>query len=95
MQSDLTVGPCSKLVPPLLKFPPLALEIVKFSVDDNPNAVVFVGDGLVAGGQINDAQARMTQGDTMVGGNPGSLAVFRAWVETGLLGENRAAIPHI
>ena len=40
--------------------------IVNFAVKDHPEAVVFVGDGLAAGDQINDGQAPDGQGNLPV-----------------------------
>ena len=40
--------------------------IVNFAVKDHPEAVVFVGDGLAAGDQIDDGQAPDGQGNLPV-----------------------------
>jgi len=81
MQSDFAVGLCSETVASLFQFAALPLEIVELPVDDNPDALIFIGDGLVASGEINDAQARMTQSDTVIVRNPGSLAIGPTMVE--------------
>src|SRR5438445_7121539 len=41
-------------------------EVINFAVIDDPDGFVFVGDGLVAGGKINNAEAAHAQPDRAV-----------------------------
>jgi hypothetical protein len=40
--------------------------IVDFTIEDNPNRAVLIADGLVAGDQVNDAQAPHSESDAAV-----------------------------
>src|SRR5215468_3831657 len=82
MQSDLAVRLRPQPVSPAFQ---LALDrfiTVELAVDDNACALVFAGDGLVARGQVDDAEAGVTESDFPVRGNPLPLAVGSAVVET-------------
>jgi hypothetical protein len=58
-----------------LEITSLSFEIIKLAINDNVNSVVFVGYRLIAGGEINDTQPRVTKAGAMIGGNPDALAV--------------------
>jgi hypothetical protein len=75
VQSDFTVRPGSKPVPVPFERSPDALKVIKLAVDDNSKLLVFVGDGLVAAGQVNDAQARMAKPDALVSREPVVLTI--------------------
>jgi hypothetical protein len=55
---------------------------VKLSVDRDVDAVIFAGDGLIACGEIDDAEARMPQSNAAVRGDPTALAIRAAMEET-------------
>src|SRR4029450_2664101 len=75
MQRDLAVRSRSQAVPASLEFVLDCLEIVELAVDDDPRPLVFAGDGLIAGREIDDAQPRMAKGHSPVGGYPVALSV--------------------
>ena len=81
MQRDLAVRARAQPVPGLLELALDRLEIVELAVDDDPRALVFAGDRLIAGRQVDDAQPRMAEGDAPIGGDPVALAVGPAMVE--------------
>ena len=68
-------------MPPLLKLPTLSLKIIKFSIHDNPDPMILIGNGLIAGGEIDDAQPGMPKPHTTVSGNPFTIAVGSAMVK--------------
>ena len=55
MNDDFGVGMRVELVAALFKPTPQFWKIVDFAVVDDPDAFVFVVDGLVATGQVNNA----------------------------------------
>ena len=55
MQRYLAVGFRSKFVPALFQFVALAFKIIELAVDDDPYAVVFIRNGLIAGREIDNA----------------------------------------
>src|SRR4029453_3313237 len=63
MQGDLAVRSRSQAVSATLEFLLDSLEIVELAVDDDPRALVFAGDGLIAGREVDDAQPRMAKSD--------------------------------
>ena len=82
------------------------LEVVEFAVDDNVQPLVLVGDRLIAGHQINNAQPGVPQGYATVRRHPMArpsgprwcsvwVARFKASTETGPLRENMATMPHM
>ena len=75
MQRNFAVGAGAKPMAALFEFTPLALEIIKLTVNDNVDPPVFTGDWLIPGGQINDAQPGMAQAYACVTGNPGPMAI--------------------
>src|SRR5262249_30869148 len=83
MQRDLAVGARAKAVAALLQFALDAFIIVELAIDDDPGALVFVGDGLIAGHQIDDAEPRMAEADAPMWRDPGALPVGTAMMEAG------------
>ena len=75
MQGDLAVRSRSQEVSAPLELVLDCLEIVELAVDDDPSALVFASDGLIAGREIDDAQPRMAKGHSPVGGYPVALSV--------------------
>src|SRR6185312_10967655 len=65
-----------------LEVAPDALVVVELAVDDDVGAVVLGGDGLVAGDEVDDAEASMSEGDAPIRRDPVVLAVGTAVVET-------------
>ena len=82
-----------------------ALVVVELAVDDDVQAFVFVGDRLIAGCQVDNAQPRMPQRDAAVRRDPMPLAVRPAMVQgwmplrgldrDGPRRENMATMPHM
>src|SRR5438105_8142325 len=82
MQGDLAVGVSSKPVAALFQFAALALEIVKLTIHNDVDALIFVGDWLVSRLQIDDAQTRMPQPDALILRKPCAVAVRAAVVQS-------------
>ena len=68
-------------MPTLFQLMPLPLEVIDFAVDDNVERVVFIGDGFVAGREVDDAQPGMPQAHSTVGGVPNAQVVRPAMDE--------------
>jgi hypothetical protein len=64
-----------------LQFASLAFKVIKLAVDNDMNPLVLVGDRLIAGREVNDAQPRVTETGTVIGGQPDTLAVRAAMME--------------
>ncbi len=64
------------------------LEVVELAVDDDVERFVFVGDRLIAGGQVDDAQPRVPEAGAPVRGRPRRLVVRAAMHETPRGGKN-------
>ena len=64
------------------------LEVVELAVDDDVERLVFVGDRLIAGGQVDDAEPRVSEARTPVGRRPSRLVVRAAMHEPPRGGEN-------
>lgn len=75
MQRDLTICTCTQPVTARFKLQPNLFILVKLAIDDDVRAVVFAGDGLVAGGEIDDAQARVAEADAVIAAYPLPLAI--------------------
>ena len=75
VQRDLAVRTRAETVAALFQFATLALEVVELAVHDDAEAFVLVGDGLVAGRQVDDTQTRVAKADAMVRRNPNALLV--------------------
>src|SRR4029450_10315265 len=58
------------------------LVVVELSVDDDVQALVLVGDRLIASMQVDDAEARMPETDTAMRRDPVSTPVRPAMVES-------------
>ena len=50
-----------------LELASLALEVIKLAVDNDMNPFVLVRDRLIANGEVNDTQPRMTETDALIG----------------------------
>jgi hypothetical protein len=50
----------------LLEFAALPLEVIKFAINDDADALVFVRDRLIARRQIDDAQPRVPEPGALV-----------------------------
>jgi hypothetical protein len=57
MDDALGVGIRIERMSALLKFPTQFLEVVYLAVEDDPDRLILVVDGLVATGKVDDAQA--------------------------------------
>ena len=62
---------------------PDPLEVVELAVDDDVEAVVFVGERLIAGREVDDAQPRVAEARTPVRRDPDCLGVGAAVHEAG------------
>src|ERR1700755_1127309 len=82
MQGDLAVGSRSQTVSALLEFLLKRVETVELAVDDDPNALVFARDRLIAGREIDDAQPSVAKGHTTIGRYPVALCVGSSMVKT-------------
>jgi hypothetical protein len=81
MQRYLAVGFGSESMAALFEFASLTLEIIELTIDDDPYALVFVGDGLVTGCEIDNAQAGVSQADALIGGNPRAATIRAAMMK--------------
>ena len=66
VQRNFTVGPRAQAMAPRLELPLDRLVSVELTVDDDARLLVFAGDRLIAGREIDDAQARVTEPDASV-----------------------------
>src|SRR3974390_1501356 len=82
MQSHLTVRPSSELMAALLQVASLPFKIVKLPVGNDVDTCILVGDRLIAGGEIDNAQARVAKGDTPICRNPGTVAIGATMMES-------------
>ena len=97
MQRDLAVRTRAQPVTTRFELALDALVVVELAVDDDVQPLVLVGDRLVAGRQVDDAQPGMPQADASMGGDPLPLPVRPAVVEpfgraAEQLGRDRLAI---
>src|SRR5229473_4715052 len=81
MQRDLAVRAGTEAVSRLFEFAPDRLKAVELAVDDDPRAVIFAGDRLVARRQVNDTEPGMTQRNPPIGRNPMLLCIRPAVME--------------
>src|SRR5579884_1909898 len=82
MQRNLAVGLGAQPVSASYELALNGLVSIELAIDDDPNALVFARDGLIAGGQVDDAEPGMAQSDLPVGRDPLPLPVGTAMVET-------------
>jgi hypothetical protein len=75
----------------LFQIPLNRFESVKFAVDDDGDRLIFVGDGLIAGRKVNDAQPGMTQRHPAVRRNPLTLRIRAAVMKAASDGSNYAS----
>jgi hypothetical protein len=61
MNQHLGITAGCKDVPAFLKFPPQTLEVVYFSIENNPDSLILVRHWLRASHKINNGQAAMPQ----------------------------------
>ena len=81
VERDLAVGSRPQPVAPGLELALNRLVAVEFPVDDNSRLLVFARDRLIAGREIDDTQARVTQPDPSIVGQPLAAAVWTAVME--------------
>src|SRR5881396_4135560 len=97
MKRNFAVRPRPRLVSCLFEFFLDRLVTVELTIHDDPKRFVFVGDWLISGRQVDDAQPRVSQTDSTVGCDPVALSVRAAMMETPgrplqRLGSNRAML---
>ena len=97
MKRNFAVRPRPKPVSSLFEFFLDRLVTVEFTIHDDPKRFVFVGDWLISGRQVDDAQPCVSQTDSTVGGDPVTLSVRAAMTKTPCralqrLGSNRAML---
>src|ERR1700694_2577209 len=66
MDDSLGITLSAIAVAPGLEIVAQILVVIDFAVEDDPNAFVFVADGLVAGLDIDDAEAAHGQSDILL-----------------------------
>ena len=66
----------------LPQFSSNGLVPVKFSVDDDPDPPILIGDGLVSGQQVNDAEPCVPESNPPVLRNPMPLPIRSAVVKS-------------
>ncbi len=66
VKGDFAVGFGGEAVAALLQLLADGLVAVELAVDDDVGAAVFAGHGLVAGGEVDDAEAGVAEADAMV-----------------------------
>ena len=81
MQRDLAVGAGAQAVACALRVPAGWLVTVELAVDDDVRAFVLAGDRLVAGGEIDDAEPRVTESNAAVWADPVALPIGTAMIE--------------
>jgi hypothetical protein len=89
MQRDLAVGLRAEAMPARLQLGADALEVVEFAVHDDVDRPIFVGDRLVAGGEIDDREPGVAECGATVGRHPVLPAVGAAVVERRRSGQHR------
>jgi hypothetical protein len=67
VKGNLAVGAGTKTVASGLQIALDAFVVVELAVNDDVGTVVFGGDGLVAGDEIDDAEARVPESDAAIG----------------------------
>src|SRR5215472_16741316 len=81
MKSDLAVGPGAQAVTRAFELALNRFIAIEFAVDDDAGLFVLAGDRLISGGQINDAETRVTEGDAAVERQPVALPIGAAMIE--------------
>src|ERR1700752_56909 len=71
MKDCFGVAMCAVDVATLFEFPAVISVIVDLAVVDDLQRVVFVGHRLMTGGDVDNAQAAMTEADATVDKDPG------------------------
>ena len=107
VQRDFAVRSGAQMMAAGFEFTLNGLVLIEFAVGDDVRSIVFAGDRLVAGCEIDDAEARVAQADSAVAADPLALSVRAAMIEasslrvravageTGSRREYTATIPHI
>src|SRR5689334_11659854 len=83
VKRDLAVGPGAQAMTSLLELALDRFVTIELAIADDRRAIVFAGDRLIAGGEIDDAEARVAQTDPAVGAHPVTLAVRAAMPQAG------------
>jgi hypothetical protein len=65
MNQHLSITASCKAVPTFLKFPAQILEVIYFSIEDNPDSPILVRHGLLACRKIDDGQAAVPKQNTL------------------------------
>src|SRR5215472_5295141 len=81
MESDFAVRTCPQPVSSFLELLLDRLITVEFAVHNNAKASIFVGDGLISGRQIDNAEPRVAEADAAISCNPMALAVRTTMME--------------
>src|SRR5437667_8713809 len=82
MKRNFAVRPRPKLMSSLFKLPLNRLITVELTIDDDPKGFVFVGNWLISGRQVDDAQPCVSQTDSTVRCDPVTLSVRTAMTNT-------------
>src|SRR5689334_1211524 len=81
MKRDLAVGSGAQAMAGPFQFLLDRFVAIELAVADDRRASVFAGDRLIAGGEIDDAEARVAQTHFAVGAQPVTLAVRAAMLQ--------------
>jgi hypothetical protein len=82
VERNLAVGLGGKAMAALFELMADTFVAVELAVDDDVSAAVFAAHGLIAGGEVDDAETRMAQTYAAIMANPLALAVGAAVIET-------------
>src|SRR5438128_11558145 len=82
MKRNFAVRPRPKPVSSLFEFFLDRLVTVEFTIHDDPKGFVFVGNWLISGRQVDDAQPCVSEADSTIGCEPVALSVRAAMTET-------------
>jgi hypothetical protein len=66
VHDDFCVGVCAEAVTERRELGSQLGEVANLSVEDDPHRRVFVGDGLTASGEIDDAQTATSEADALI-----------------------------
>src|SRR5262249_50787584 len=81
-QGDFAVRSGAQPVALLLELALDALVVVELAIDHDVQALVLIGDRLITGDQVNDAEARVPEPDAAMWRDPLPLPVRSAMVQT-------------
>src|SRR6202021_140294 len=81
VESDFAIGARAQAVTGAFEFLLNGFVAVELAIDSDVDALIFAGDGLIAGCEIDDAEPRVTHGNAAVGGDPVALPIRTTMVK--------------